>query len=146
MISHHRLIPYYSSHFSFSFWPFVFSSISTLSSLLQISKCFSRSLLISSHYRSSETVKLIDLLDAAKDRMRDSLQARADEGKCPLKVRPAIRVTNLLLLILFSLPFLIFLIKQNTKLTDNSYYFDYPVLPYPLNPTITLCFQRPVSI
>ena len=36
--------------------------------------------------RSSETVKLIDLLDAAKDRMRDSLQARADEGKCPLKV------------------------------------------------------------
>jgi hypothetical protein len=37
--------------------------------------------------RSSETVKLIDLLDSARDRMRDSLQARAEEGKCPLKVR-----------------------------------------------------------
>ena len=37
--------------------------------------------------RSSETVKLIDLLDAAKDRMRESLKARADEGKCPLQVK-----------------------------------------------------------
>jgi len=34
--------------------------------------------------RSSETVRLIDLLDAAKDRMKDSLQQRADEGKSPL--------------------------------------------------------------
>lgn len=34
--------------------------------------------------RSSETVRLIDLLDAARDRMRESLQVRADEGKSPL--------------------------------------------------------------
>jgi arginyl-tRNA synthetase len=35
--------------------------------------------------RSSETVRLIDLLDAAKDRMQASLQSRADEGKTPLQ-------------------------------------------------------------
>ena len=34
--------------------------------------------------RSSETVRLIDLLDAAKDRMHESLLSRANEGKCPL--------------------------------------------------------------
>lgn len=34
--------------------------------------------------RSSETVRLIDLLNAAKDKMKESLQARADEGKSPL--------------------------------------------------------------
>ncbi len=34
--------------------------------------------------RSSETVRLIDLLNAAKDRMKESLQARAEEGKSPL--------------------------------------------------------------
>lgn len=44
-------------------------------------------LILSCIHSSSETVKLIDLLDAAKDRMKESLQARADEGKCPLKVR-----------------------------------------------------------
>ena len=35
--------------------------------------------------RSSETVKLIDLLDEAKRKMRDQLQARVDEGKSPLQ-------------------------------------------------------------
>jgi len=34
--------------------------------------------------RSSETVRLIDLLNAAKERMAESLRARAEEGKCPL--------------------------------------------------------------
>jgi arginyl-tRNA synthetase len=34
--------------------------------------------------RSSETVRLIDLLDAARDRMRESLRVRAEEGKSPL--------------------------------------------------------------
>ena len=34
--------------------------------------------------RSSETVRLIDLLNAAKDRMKESLQTRADEGKSNL--------------------------------------------------------------
>lgn len=31
--------------------------------------------------RANETVRLIDLLNMAKDRMKESLQARADEGK-----------------------------------------------------------------
>ena len=35
--------------------------------------------------RSSETVRLIDLLDAAKDRMRDSLKVRVEEGKSALQ-------------------------------------------------------------
>ena len=35
--------------------------------------------------RSSETVKLIDLLDEAKRKMRDQLQARVEEGKSPLQ-------------------------------------------------------------
>jgi arginyl-tRNA synthetase len=34
--------------------------------------------------RSSETVRLIDLLDAAKDRMEESLTVRVSEGKSPL--------------------------------------------------------------
>ena len=34
--------------------------------------------------RSSETVKLIDLLDEAKRKMRDQLQARVEEGKLPV--------------------------------------------------------------
>ena len=34
--------------------------------------------------RSSDTVRLIDLLDEAKVRMAASLKARAEEGKCPL--------------------------------------------------------------
>jgi arginyl-tRNA synthetase len=34
--------------------------------------------------RSSETVRLIDLLNAARDKMRESLLARAEEGKSPL--------------------------------------------------------------
>lgn len=37
-------------------------------------------------FRSSETVRLIDLLDEAKDRMLVSLQERAAEGKTPLEV------------------------------------------------------------
>ena len=63
----------------FSF-PLLSLSFSSLYPLLSFT-----SLLLS--IRSSETVKLIDLLDAAKDKMKESLQARADEGKCPLKVR-----------------------------------------------------------
>lgn len=35
--------------------------------------------------RSSETVRLVDLLDAAKDRMAESLHQRAQEGKSPLQ-------------------------------------------------------------
>jgi len=35
-------------------------------------------------YRSSETVRLIDLLDAAKDRMLVALQGRVEEGKSSL--------------------------------------------------------------
>lgn len=35
--------------------------------------------------RSSETVRLIDLLDAAKDRMKESLRVRAEEGKSSLQ-------------------------------------------------------------
>ena len=35
--------------------------------------------------RSSETVRLIDLLDAAKDRMKESLRVRAEEGKSALQ-------------------------------------------------------------
>lgn len=35
--------------------------------------------------RSSETVRLIDLLDAAKDRMKESLRVRGEEGKSALK-------------------------------------------------------------
>ena len=61
--------------------PIFQSLIITLLSYTTISLSFS------SIQSSSETVKLIDLLDAAKDRMKESLQARADEGKCPLKVR-----------------------------------------------------------
>jgi len=34
--------------------------------------------------RSGDTVRLVDLLDAAVDRMRDSLKARVEDGKCPL--------------------------------------------------------------
>lgn len=35
-------------------------------------------------FSSSETVRLIDLLNAAKDKMKESLQARAEEGKSAL--------------------------------------------------------------
>lgn len=38
-------------------------------------------LFLLSFQRSSETVRLIDLLNAAKERMADSLRTRAEEGK-----------------------------------------------------------------
>ena len=34
--------------------------------------------------RSGDTVRLVDLLDAAVDRMRESLETRVKDGKCPL--------------------------------------------------------------
>lgn len=36
--------------------------------------------------RSGTTVRLVDLLDEAKDRMKQSLAARLEEGKCVLQV------------------------------------------------------------
>lgn len=35
--------------------------------------------------RSGETVRLVDLLDEAVERMKESLSERVEEGKCPLK-------------------------------------------------------------
>ena len=107
-------------------------------------------------YRSSETVKLIDLLDAAKDRMRDSLQARADEGKCPLKVCQTVCVINYFFWILLSTAnclhtFCIFLIlyPHNFKTIIPVLWFILcrtPTTLYcALTSTITFCLKRPVS-
>ena len=46
--------------------------------------------------RSSETVRLIDLLDAAKERMQESLEARSLEGKTPLQGKEIIEASKVI--------------------------------------------------
>ena len=46
--------------------------------------------------RSSETVRLIDLLDAAKESMQESLEARSLEGKTPLQGKEIIEASKVI--------------------------------------------------